>query len=75
MCGIGSVVTLLTTRALIGFEPGPQCSCRENAVVPKFSAYVTSQAMVIQMKQYWVFVRVEVSEVSEVSDIDTLDTN
>ena len=31
--------------------------------------------MVIQMKQYWVFVCVEVSEVSEVSDIDTLDTN
>ena len=41
MCGIGSVVTLLTARDLIGFEPGPQCSCRENAVVPKFSAYVT----------------------------------
>ena len=26
--------------------------------------------MVIQMKQYWVFVCVEVSEVSEVSDVD-----
>ena len=42
---------------------------------------MTSQAIVIQMKQYWVLVCVEVSEVWEVwevwevSDIDTLDTN
>ena len=54
---------------------------KTHRVVPKFSAYVTSQAMVIQMRQYWVFVCVEVSDVSdvsdvsEVSDIDTLDTN